>query len=128
MSANFDVPEEVRALVALLVAYLAVGYLLSRWGSGRLDIGFDGLVLVVRTRRFNTLIERLGLRYRRALKVFSTVSVAAIVALMVFGVYVLHDNLYKFMFRRSEASPFMPVVPGVTLGLEALPYFAVGAF
>jgi len=128
LSVNFNVPEEVRALVVLLVAYLAVGYLLSRWGSKRLDVGFDGLVLVIRTRRFNALIERLGSRYRKALKVFSMVSVAAIVALMAFGVYVLHDNLYKLMFRRGEASPFMPVIPGVTLGLEALPYFAVGAF
>jgi len=116
------------SLLMFLIAYLTIGYILANRLRNRIDITFNNGILVIKTKRFNATIRRIGAKWIRVLKVFSTASIPLVFVLMGLGVYILHDNLYKLLYRQSEASPFIPVIPGITLGIESLPYFAISVF
>ena len=131
LNTGYDYVESegiIGVLLIFLLGYFALGYILASRLKEKIDITFDNGVLMIRTRRFNTVIERIGTKWTKPLKVFSTISILITLALMSLGVYILHDNLYKLLYKQSEASPFIPVIPGITLGIESLPYFVIGAF
>lgn len=131
LSIGFDYSDSGRILGPLLVflaGYLILGYILTSYLKKRVDITFDNGILIVKTKKFNIIIKRVGTKWVKALKVFSTISIPVTLVLMSIGVYLLHDNLYKLLYKQSEASPFIPIIPGVTLGIESLPYFIIGVF
>ena len=41
--------------------------------------------------------------------------------------YLLFLNLYKFAYVPEQASPVMPLIPGVTISFESLPWFLAAA-
>ncbi|RLE80897.1 MAG: hypothetical protein DRJ51_04910 [Thermoprotei archaeon] len=100
---------------------------------GRFDVGkmserkvsFEYGALILRTRRLITLIEKLGKKYAKVWKVLSTVSIAISFFLLFFGIYAIHLNLIKYFTKPVEFSPVMPLIPGLTFGLDAIPFFII---
>lgn len=115
--------------LSVMVAAWVAFYLLAR--ALRLEErGFEvrPLYAMYRSTALNSFIERLGGWNPRFWRVFGNVGVASFFGQVVFMTYILLQNLLRFVFEPAEASPVMPLIPGVTISLESLPWFfaAVG--
>ncbi len=97
--------------------------LAERWG-----LSLDGLTIMLRTERLNRFIEETGSRHEKLFKALGDASILVGILLSAYGAYFLHVNLLSLASRAPTASPVAPVIPGVTIGLDALPYFVVAAF
>ncbi|ABL78265.1 site-2 protease family protein [Thermofilum pendens] len=118
---------EAGSLFALLVAaglYMLV-YLVLRARSGVAGtwLELQGGVVVLKTRRLNRLVEDVGKKYKRLMGLVGDLGVVTGIALGAYGVFFLHDNLFKLLTASPGASPVSPLVPGVTVGLNELAYF-----
>jgi len=59
--------------------------------------------------------------------VVGNIGVAASLGEVAFMTYLLFLNLYRFVYAPERASPVMPLIPGVTIRLESLPWFLAAA-
>lgn len=80
-----------------------------------------------RSKRLNTLLERIGRRSPRLWRVVGNIGVATSFGEVAFMTYLLFLNLYRFVYTPEQASPVMPLIPGVTVSLESLPWFLAAA-
>ena len=85
------------------------------------------LYAIYRSKRLNSFLERVGRRSPRLWRVVGNVGVAAYLGQVAFMTYLLFINLYRFAYRPERASPVMPLIPGVTIRLESLPWFLAAA-
>ncbi len=51
--------------------------------------------------------------------------IAASFGMMAFALYILIRNLAVFAYEPAEAAPVIPLIPGLTIRLESIPYFLV---
>ena len=77
--------------------------------------------------RLNAFLERTGRRSPRLWRVVGNIGVAASLGEVAFMTYLLFLNLYRFAFAPERASPVMPLIPGVTIRFESLPWFLAAA-
>lgn len=56
-------------------------------------------------------------------KALANIGIAIAFGMMIFGIYFLANNLLNFFIPVGEASPVVPILPGITLPLYWLPYF-----
>lgn len=116
-------------MVALYVVLLyGTLYLLKKFRNDYLEragVSISNFVVMIRTSRLNILIERIGRRWSRAWAVLSSIGILVGFALMALGVYFVHRNAIGLLYREAEASPVTPLIPGFTIGLNLLPYFAL---
>jgi len=91
--------------------------------------GFDvhPLYAMYKSTRLNSFLERTGRRSPRLWRVVGNIGVAASFGEVVFMSYLLFLNLYRFVFAPERASPVMPLIPGVTIRFESLPWFLAAA-
>lgn len=122
--------EEIVVLVSVAAVYFIAWIIVEkrrdlaeRWG-----LSLDGLTVMLRTERLNAFIEKCGSKHSRLFRFIGDASVAVGVILSVYGVYFLHVNLYSLVYKAPVASPVTPIIPGITIGLDAIPYFAIAAF
>jgi len=112
-------------LVACVAAVYAAAYFLPRSGrAARLGLRVEGLAVVVRSSRLAAQLESFGRSHRRALRLVGDASVVAGAALGALGLAFLHYNLLQLLTKSPVASPVVPLVPGWTVGIDALPFFA----
>lgn len=128
MSSQFA--EQAAILMSVAAVYGAVWLvvkkaprLAERWG-----LSLDGLTIIMRTERLNKFISQVGSSHPRLFRLLGDAAIAVGVALSAYGAYFLHANLLSLASRAPTASPVAPVIPGVTIGLDALPYFIIAAF
>lgn len=77
--------------------------------------------------RLNSFLVRVG-RWRPGLwRVAGNVAVVSFFGQVTYISYVLSQNLYRFLFVPVEAAPVMPLIPGVTIRMESLPWFLAAA-
>ncbi|AKG38744.1 MAG: site-2 protease family protein [Infirmifilum sp.] len=94
----------------------------------KLGISLEGAVILLKTRRLNTIIVSFAGRHPKLIRLLGDVSTIIGIGLMIFGLFYFHANLVSFFIRPEAASPVAPIIPGVTLGLDALPYFLIAVF
>ncbi|OYT29683.1 MAG: hypothetical protein B6U95_01925 [Thermofilum sp. ex4484_82] len=82
---------------------------------------------MLRTEKFNKVIERIGSKYKKLITLVSYISILVGVYLLAVGIYFIHVNLLAIIFKSPTAAPVAPVLPGITIGLESLPYFVLAA-
>ncbi len=113
-------------IVGVAIIYIAAA-ILKTWSpvTGSWKLTIESGAIILRTSKLNRFIEETGRKGQWVIKALATVSIPVSIYLMVIGTYFIHDNLVKMMVKSPEASPFIPVVPGVTLSLGELPYFLV---
>lgn len=101
---------------------IAMAFKLDRYG---LDI--HPLYVLYKSTGLNSFLGRLG-RWRPGLwRVFGNVGVASFFGQVAFMAYILFQNLYRFLYVPREASPVMPLIPGVTISFQSLPWFLAAA-
>jgi len=82
-----------------------------------------------RSKALNSFLDRAANKSRTLWKVLSNISVAFSIGLMVFSIYILTNNLLRFIFPPiGQATPVFPAIPILFIRLYWLPYFllAVG--
>ena len=80
-------------------------------------------LIYAKTGKFNNLITSLGIRLSRITKIVSTLSIIIGILLMLIAIYFIHINIINYFTVRKEFSPVTPIVPGITIGPNLLPYF-----
>lgn len=83
--------------------------------------------LMLRTSAFNSLMERLGGRFRRAWLTYFDIGAAMGLGLLVFIIYSLVLNALNLFNRSSQAGPTLLIipVPGVTISWTIFPYILI---
>ena len=83
--------------------------------------------LMLRTSAFNSLMERLGGRFRRAWLTYFNIGAAMGIGLLVFIIYSLVLNALNLFNRSSQAGPTLLIipVPGVTISWTIFPYILI---
>lgn len=119
-----NIPLTFLILLALwLLFYLAAEALkLQRFG-----VEVRPLYAIFKSKKLNSFLERTGRRSPRFWRVLGNVGVATSFGQVAFMTYLLFLNLYRFVYRPEQASPVMPLIPGVTIRLESLPWFLAAA-
>lgn len=122
--------EEFVVLVSITVLYFIAWIIVEKrkdlaekWG-----LSLDGLTIMLKTERLNTFIERCGLKYSKFFRFIGDIGIVVGILLSIYGIYFLHMNLLSLVYRTPTASPVTPIIPGITIGLSAIPYFAIAAF
>ncbi len=110
-------------LVAWLVFYLA---------AKRLKLDERGWILepyyaLYKSTRLNDLVKRIADLNPRFWRVLGNVGVAASVGQVSFITYLLVKNLWSFFYAPEQASPVQPLIPGVTISVDSMPWFLLGA-
>jgi membrane-associated protease RseP (regulator of RpoE activity) len=85
------------------------------------------LYMMYRSTALNSFITRLGKWNPKFWKVFGNIGIASFFGQVIFMSYILFQNLYRFLFIPKQASPVMPLIPGVTISFQSLPWFLAAA-
>lgn len=117
--------EPYAILIALLGGWVII-YLLSRFlPFKRYGIEAHPLYLLYKTERFNNFLLRLSEKHERFWRIFASVGLVVAVVEMALAIYFLTSNLQNFLFFPKNATPIVPMLPGVTINLRWVPYILV---
>ncbi len=80
--------------------------------------------LMLKTSAFNTLLEKIGGRFRRGWTVFFDIGAGLGIVFLAFVLYEISYNAINLFHRSSQAGPTLLIVPlpGVTLTWDVFPY------
>lgn len=110
-------------LIAWVIFYMAANILkLQRFG-----LEMHPLYALYKSTKLNAFLERLGHSSPRLWRVIGDMGVVTTIGEVVFMTYILFLNLYRFVFVPERASPVVPLIPGVTIRTESLPWFLAAA-
>jgi len=120
-----QISPETTFLLGLLLFWIVL-YALSQLLHAEKH-GFKVLpfFLTYRSEKFKGMIGRISSKNKLLWKTLSNVGIALAFGLMIYATYFLFSNLLKFFLPVVESVPVVPVVPGVTISLDSLPYFFV---
>jgi len=85
------------------------------------------LYIIYRSHRLNDLLSRLASWNPSLWRVFGDVAVAMAFGQMAFLGWLLVRNLLHLFLNPSSASPMLPLIPGVTIKPQSIPYFLTAA-
>ncbi len=114
-------------LLAILAAVYILIYIVARViGPEKLSArGIEAttpFLIILKTERLNALLTRAG---RRIPRIFFNVGIVVAFGGMVFGFWMLLDNLIKFFVTPVSAGGVVPIVPGVTVTGTPLIYLMI---
>jgi len=115
--------HSLTVLLTVLAAWLIFYKLAEYLKLEKKGFEVKPLVMLYKTARFNRLLDDLSARFSGFWSLYSTVSIFIAFGLALFSVYILAENLFKFFMKPEEALGFIPILPGITVGLEPLLYF-----
>lgn len=116
------------ATLTLITAIWFGFYFIAKW----LKMDEKGWVLhpmyaLFKSTKLNSVIIRIAHWNPRLWKTLGNMGVAASVGQVAFISYILGKNLWSFIFAPEQASPVQPLIPGVTISINSLPWFLLGA-
>jgi membrane-associated protease RseP (regulator of RpoE activity) len=82
---------------------------------------------ILKSTVLNNLIDRIAKGNPRAWRVFGNIAVVSAAGQSIFATYLLASNLYAFIFRPESAGAVQPLIPGVTISSNSLPWFLLAA-
>lgn len=77
--------------------------------------------------KLNNIIIRLGNWKPGFWKTLGNIGIAASFGEVAFITYILGKNIWSFIFVPEQASPVQPLIPGVTISVNSMPWFLLGA-
>ena len=108
-------------------AWLGFYLLASALKLRRYGVEIHPLYALYKSTRLNSFLVRVGAWRPGVWRVFGNIGVASFFGQVAFMSYILFQNLYRFVFVPTEASPVMPLIPGVTISFQSLPWFLAAA-
>jgi len=124
MSINVEILYSLIAVVSFTALLYVIAFLLAkkkRFQSIEIDV--EGGAILVKTTKLNGFIENFGKRHARLFKVLGNIAILSSIPMAAYGIYFFHMNLQLWKVAPSTASPVAPILPGITVGLDELPYF-----
>lgn len=124
MSINVEILYSLIAVVSFTALLYVIAFLLAkkkRFQSIEIDV--EGGAILVKTTKLNEFIENFGKRHARLFKVLGNIAILSSIPMAAYGIYFFHMNLQLWKVAPSTASPVAPILPGITVGLDELPYF-----
>ncbi|MFQ6052626.1 MAG: site-2 protease family protein [Candidatus Bathyarchaeia archaeon] len=114
-------------LSVLVLAWLVFYFSAKALRLDRYGLDVRPLYALYKSTRLNASLERLGRRGPRLWRVIGNIGVAAAFGEVAFMTYLLFQNLMRFVYAPEQASPVVPLIPGVTVRLQSLPWFLAAA-
>ena len=111
-------------LAAAWTAFYAASKLLNLERHG---VEVHPLYALYRSRRLNGFMERVALRTPRLWRILGNMGVVTSPGLAIYISYLLLMNLQRFFYVPEKASPVVPIIPGVTVRFQSLPWFLIAA-
>jgi membrane-associated protease RseP (regulator of RpoE activity) len=75
----------------------------------------------------NNIIIKLGKWSPRFWRTLGNIGIAASFGQVAFLTYILGKNIWSFVFVPEQASPVQPLIPGVTISVNSMPWFLLAA-
>jgi membrane-associated protease RseP (regulator of RpoE activity) len=116
---------ETTFLLGLLLFWIVVYALSQLLHADKHGFKIFPFFLTYRSEKFKGMIGRISRKNTLLWKTLSNVGIALAFGLMIYSAYFLFSNLLKFFLPAVESVPVVPVIPGVTISLDSLPYFFV---
>ncbi len=107
-------------LILFLIGQL---FHVERWG-----IQISPFILMFKTKRANRFMVKLSRKYPRAWLAVWSLGASVSLIMIVFVLYFLTSNLISLFYRSPEASPLIPIVPGITITGLTLVYMIIPLF
>jgi membrane-associated protease RseP (regulator of RpoE activity) len=107
----------------LLVFWLFVHLLDKTLSLKKYGIKVSLVVIKYESERFKAFLYKASQKGRKLWKVFSNLSMALGAGLLIFAMYFLSENLLRFVQPGGDGSPVVPILPGLTIRVDWLPYF-----
>ena len=85
------------------------------------------LYALYKSTKLNNIINRLAMLSPTSWKVIGNVGIAASVGQAGFLSFILLKNIWNFIYVPEQASPVQPLIPGVTISVNSLPWFLLAA-
>jgi membrane-associated protease RseP (regulator of RpoE activity) len=82
---------------------------------------------IYKSKWMKNALDRISKSKQIVWKMLANIGIVLAFGMMIFGIYFLADNLVRFHVSVGEASPVVPILPGITLPLSWLPYFFAAA-
>lgn len=85
------------------------------------------LYFIYKTKRFNIALNETAKRFKQFWRVVWNIGVVSSIGLMSYAMYFLIDNLPKFFYVPEKAASVVLPLPGITIGLQNVPFLLVAA-
>ncbi|HML02227.1 MAG TPA: site-2 protease family protein [Candidatus Bathyarchaeia archaeon] len=120
-----EVTPETTFLLGLLLFWIVLYAISQLLHAEKHGFKIFPFFLTYRSEKFKGMIGRISRKNTLLWKTLSNVGMALALGLMIYSTYFLFSNLLKFFLPAVESVPVVPVIPGVTISLDSLPYFFV---
>ncbi len=124
MSSLLDPYVPLLTYLGIWVAIVVVAMLLK---ADRHGVVAKPYYLMLKTVVFNSWMERLGSRFRRAWLTYFDIGAAMGLGLLVFVIYSFIRNAINLYYHTSQAGPTLLIIPlpGLTIGWDVFPYILI---
>jgi len=130
----FEVPSVTRSMLQettilgiILVMWTAFYYLSKRVKLDEKGWEIAPLYVLYKSTGLNKVINRLAMAGPSAWKTLGNIGIASSVGQAGFITYILLKNIWSFIYVPEQASPVQPLIPGVTVRINSLPWFLLAA-
>jgi len=106
--------------IAIYIVVQAIG--VEKFSSRGIEAGAPFFIMI-KTKRLNAFLTRLGKKFPRA---FFNLGVVIAFGGMAFGFWMFGENLLRFFIQPETAGGVVPVIPGVTVTGLPLVYMLIG--
>jgi Zn-dependent protease len=119
--------QETYTLGLILITWIAFYFLAKLMKLDEKGWDIEPLYALYKSTRLNRIINRLAKISPTSWKVLGNIGIAASVGQAGFITFILIRNIWNFVFVPEQASPVQPLIPGVTISVNSLPWFLLAA-
>ncbi|MFH0849717.1 MAG: hypothetical protein V1924_02110, partial [Candidatus Bathyarchaeota archaeon] len=115
--------EQTLTFVFIVVAWFLFYFLAKQMKLDERGWDIQPYYALYKSTKLNDIIKRIAGWNPGFWRVLGNIGIAASVGQATFLTYILSRNLWNFVFRPEQASPVQPLIPGVTISMNSLPWF-----
>jgi Zn-dependent protease len=119
--------EQTNTLGLILVVWTIFYFLAKQMKLDEKGWEIAPYYALYKSTHLNDVIKRLGNWNPGFWKVLGNIGVAASIGQALFITYILGKNIWSFIFVPEQASPVQPLIPGVTISVNSMPWFLLAA-
>jgi hypothetical protein len=119
--------EQLNTLAFILAAWIVFQFVAKQMKLTEKGWDIGPYYALYKSTRLNNIILRLGNWNPRFWQLLGNIGIAAGFGQVVFISYILGKNIWSFLFVPEQAAPVQPLIPGVTISVNSMPWFLLGA-
>ena len=119
--------RETATLGLILILWTVFYFLAERMKLKEKGWEISPFYALYKSTGLNSIIEKLAAVNPTMWKTLGNIGIAASVGQASFITYILLKNIWSFIFVPEQASPVQPLIPGVTISANSLPWFLLAA-